>query len=336
MTRIAVMGSGSWGTAFAMVLADAGGEVKIWGRDREVVDQINAEHVNNRYHPDVRLADTISASVDPTAVLADTDLVVLAVPAQSLRDNLSAWTLPPDAVLVSLMKGIEVGTSLRMSQVIHDMTGAGPDRIAVVSGPNLAREIAARQPAATTVACADESSAKALQDACTTSYFRPYWTTDVAGVEIGGSVKNVIALANGIAAGMGLGENSQASLITRGLAEMTRLGVALGADPLTFSGLAGVGDLLATCTSPLSRNRTFGFNLGTGMTVAEATEAMKQTSEGVKSCRAILELARAHDVEMPITEQIVGVVHDNRSPRDMLTAFMARSPKAEPGAQGVI
>jgi len=155
----------------------------------------------------------------------------------------------------------------------------------------------------------------------------------VTGVEIGGSVKNVIALANGIAAGMGLGENSQASLITRGLAEMTRLGVALGADPLTFSGLAGVGDLLATCTSPLSRNRTFGYNLGTGMTVAEATEAMKQTSEGVKSCRAILDLAQANGVDMPITEQIVGVVHDDRSPRDMLNAFMARSPKAEPGAR---
>ena len=336
MTRIAVMGSGSWGTAFAMVLADAGGEVTIWGRDEQVIDQITTERVNSRYHPDVRLADSIAATVDPDRALADADLVVLAVPAQSLRTNLSAWTLPSRAVLVSLMKGMEIGSSLRMSQVIAEVTGASADRIAVVSGPNLAREIAARQPAATTVACADGSSAQALQDACTTTYFRPYWTTDVTGVEIGGSVKNVIALANGIAAGMGLGENSQASLITRGLAEMTRLGVALGADPLTFSGLAGVGDLLATCTSPLSRNRTFGYNLGTGMTVEEATEAMKQTSEGVKSCRAIWDLAREHGVEMPITEQIVGVVHDDRSPRDMLRAFMARSPKAEPGAQGVI
>lgn len=332
MTRIAVMGSGSWGTAFAMVLADAGGDVTIWGRDQQVIDQINADHVNSRYHPGVDLAETIDATDDAQTALADAQLVVLAVPAQSLRDNLASWSLPEHAVLVSLMKGIETGTSLRMSQVIAQVTGAGPDRIAVVSGPNLAREIAARQPAATTVACADETSAQALQDACTTAYFRPYWTTDVTGVEIGGSVKNVIALANGIAAGMGLGENSQASLITRGLAEMTRLGVALGADPLTFSGLAGVGDLLATCTSPLSRNRTFGYNLGTGMTVAEATEAMKQTSEGVKSCRAIWDLARTHGVDMPITEQIVGVVHDDRSPRDMLRAFMARSPKAEPGA----
>lgn len=336
MTRIAVMGSGSWGTAFAMVLADAGADVMIWGRDDRVIEEINTSHVNSRYHEGIRLADTIAATGDASQALEGADLVVLAVPAQSLRDNLSRWVMPPNAVLVSLMKGIEIGTSLRMSQVIDEMTGAGADRIAVVSGPNLAREIAARQPAATAVACADEASARALQDSCTTSYFRPYWTTDVTGVEIGGSVKNVIALANGIAAGMGLGENSQASLITRGLAEMTRLGVALGADPLTFSGLAGVGDLLATCTSPLSRNRTFGFNLGTGMTVAEATEAMKQTSEGVKSCRAIAELAHSHGVEMPITEQIVAVVHEDRSPRDMLTAFMARSPKSEPGAGGRI
>lgn len=339
MTRIAVMGSGSWGTAFAMVLADAGGDVVIWGRDGDTVQQIATEHLNERYHPGVRLSDSITATGDAQEALSGAELVVLAVPAQSLRDNLALWNslIPSDSVLVSLMKGIEIGTSLRMSQVIDQATGAGVDRIAVVSGPNLAREIAARQPAATTVACADEHSARALQDACTTDYFRPYWTTDVTGVEIGGSVKNVIALANGIAAGMGLGENSQASLITRGLAEMTRLGVALGADPLTFSGLAGVGDLIATCTSSLSRNRTFGFNLGSGMTVAEATEAMKQTSEGVKSCRAILDLAQANGVEMPITEQIVGVVHEGRSPRDMLSAFMARSPKPEPGAStGVI
>ena len=337
MSRIAVMGSGSWGTAFAMVLADAGGDVTIWGRDPDVVDQINAEHVNETYHPGIRLSDSIAATTEPDRALEGADLVVLAVPAQTLRDNLAAWgsAVAADAVLVSLMKGIEIGTSLRMSQVIDEATGAGLERIAVVSGPNLAREIAARQPAATTVACADEHSARRLQDACTTDYFRPYWTTDVTGVEIGGSVKNVIALANGIAAGMGFGENSQASLITRGLAEMTRLGVALGADPLTFSGLAGVGDLIATCTSSLSRNRTFGVNLGTGMSVAEATDAMKQTSEGVKSCRAIAELAAAHGVEMPITEQIVAVVHEGQSPRHMLAAFMTRSPKAEPGMSSI-
>lgn len=237
--------------------------------------------------------------------------------------------LADGSVLVSLMKGIEIGTSLRMSQVIEDVAQVPQSRVAVVSGPNLAREIALRQPAATTVACSDEASAQRLQDACTTDYFRPYWTTDVVGAEIGGSVKNVIALANGMAAGLGFGENSQASLITRGLAEMARLGMALGADPLTFQGLAGVGDLIATCQSPLSRNRTFGVNLGSGLTVEETIAATQQTCEGVKSCQSILDLARRNDVEMPITEQVVQVVHHGMSPKRLLSNFMARAPKAE-------
>jgi glycerol-3-phosphate dehydrogenase (NAD(P)+) len=227
------------------------------------------------------------------------------------------------------MKGIEIGTTLRMSQVIEDVAEIPPARVAVVSGPNLAREIALRQPAATTVACSDRASAQRLQDACTTDYFRAYWTTDVAGVEVGGSVKNVIALANGMAAGLGFGENSQAALITRGLAEMARLGTALGADPLTFMGLAGVGDLIATCQSPLSRNRTFGVNLGSGLTVEETIAATKQTCEGVKSCQSILDLATRHGVDMPITEQVVQVVHHGMKPREMLAAFMSRSPKPE-------
>jgi glycerol-3-phosphate dehydrogenase (NAD(P)+) len=216
-----------------------------------------------------------------------------------------------------------------MSEVIREAAGVEAERVAVVSGPNLAREIAERQPAATTVACADEQSARRLQDACTTDYFRPYWTTDVIGSEIGGAVKNVIALANGMAVGMGLGENSQASLITRGLAEMARLGVALGADPLTFQGLAGVGDLVATCQSPLSRNRTFGENLGRGLTVEETIAATRQTCEGYKSCQPILALGQAHGVEMPITEQVVEVLYRGRSPKTMAASFMAREPKAE-------
>lgn len=332
MTHIAVMGSGSWGTAFGMVLADAGGDIVLWGREPEVVAGINERHVNERYHPGIELPSAMRATLDPAEALADADIVVLAVPAQSLRDNLGAWRdlLPRDSVLVSLMKGIEAGTSLRMSQVIEEVAGVGADRVAVVSGPNLAREIALRQPAATTVACPDPDSALRLQEACTTDYFRPYRTTDVVGAEIGGSVKNVIALANGMAAGLGFGENSQASLITRGLAEMVRLGVALGADPMTFQGLAGVGDLIATCQSPLSRNRTFGVNLGSGLTLEETTAAMKQTCEGVKSCRSILALGQRHDVEMPITEQVTAVVHEGMSPREMLAAFMARAPKAEP------
>jgi glycerol-3-phosphate dehydrogenase (NAD(P)+) len=257
--------------------------------------------------------------------------VVLAVPAQVLRENLGQWRehIAPDAVLVSLMKGIELGTTKRMSEVIIESAGVPADRVAVVSGPNLAREIAARQPAATTVACADRASALRLQEACTTDYFRPYWTTDVIGTEIGGAVKNVIAVANGMAAGMGLGENSQASLITRGLAEMARLGVALGADPLTFQGLAGVGDLVATCQSPLSRNRTFGFNLGRGLSVDETIAVTKQTCEAYKSCQPILALAQQHGVDMPITEQVVEVLYFGRSPKLMAASFMSRDTKAE-------
>lgn len=331
MTRVAIMGSGSWGTAFGMVLADAGSDVVVWGRDADVVDDIAQRHRNEAYHPGVALPERMTATNDPIEALVGSSLVVLALPAQVLRANLGTWRqyVEDDAVLVSLMKGIEIGTSQRMSEVIMESASVPAERVAVVSGPNLAREIAERQPAATTVACVDEASARRLQDACTTDYFRPYWTTDVVGTEIGGAVKNVIAVANGMAAGMGLGENSQASLITRGLAEMARLGVAMGADPLTFQGLAGVGDLVATCQSPLSRNRTFGFNLGRGLSVEETIAVTRQTCEAYKSCQPILALGQEHGVELPITEQVVQVLYHGRSPRMMASSFMARDTKAE-------
>ncbi|MDP1876515.1 MAG: NAD(P)H-dependent glycerol-3-phosphate dehydrogenase [Actinomycetota bacterium] len=331
MSRVAVMGSGSWGTAFAMVLADAGNDVVIWSRELEVADDINLRHRNESYHPGIDLPPGIASTTSPQDTLAGAGVVVLAVPAQVLRENLQAWgsAVEPGAVLVSLMKGIELGSTKRMSEVIGEAALVEASRVAVVSGPNLAREIAQRQPTATTVASPDRQLAQRLQEQCTTDYFRPYWTTDVIGTEIGGAVKNVIALANGIAAGMGLGENTQASLITRGLAEMARLGVALGADPLTFQGLAGVGDLVATCQSPLSRNRTFGFNLGRGLSVEETIAATKQTCEGYKSCQPILALGRAHGVDMPITEQVVEVVHHGQSPRQMAAAFMSRDTKPE-------
>jgi len=331
MTRAAVMGSGSWGTAFAMVLADAGTEVVLWAKDPELAEQINRTHQNAAYHPGIELPHTLWATADPAQAMADSDFVVLAIPSQVLRTNLGGWIrdIPAAAVLVSLMKGIELGTAKRMSEVVREVAGVESERVAIVSGPNLAREIMRRQPAATVVACTDETNAKRLQLAALTPYFRPYTNTDVIGTEIGGSVKNVMALANGVAVGLGFGENAQASLITRGLAEMTRFGVALGADPSTFSGLAGVGDLVATCTSPLSRNRTFGVNLGHGMTTAEATDAMKQTCEGVKSCRPILELATDHGVEMPITEAVVAAVHEGLAPREMARMLMTRDAKPE-------
>jgi glycerol-3-phosphate dehydrogenase (NAD(P)+) len=329
--RCAVYGTGSWGTAFTMVLADAGCEVTMWGRRREVTDVINTTRANPDYLPGVRLPETVRATTDPAGAAQDADFVVLAVPSQTLRGNLTEWAplLPPDAVLVSLMKGIELGTAKRMSEVIEEVAKTGPERVAVLSGPNLAKEIAARQPAASVVACRDEAVARRLQAACHNAYFRPYTNTDVVGCELGGAVKNVIGLAVGIADGMGLGDNTKGSLITRGLAETTRLGVALGADPLTFSGLAGLGDLVATCSSPLSRNHTFGTNLGRGMTLEQTIAVTKQTAEGVKSCQSVADLARRHGVDMPITETVVDIVHDGKPPAVAVKELMSRSAKSE-------
>jgi glycerol-3-phosphate dehydrogenase (NAD(P)+) len=300
-----------------------------------VADDINTSHINHAYFPDLILPKNLVATTNADQALTDADLVVLAMPAQTLRGNLSNWStsIPSEAVLVSLMKGVELGTAERMTEVIAEVAKADTDRVAVVSGPNLAHEIAAREPAATTVACSNEEFAIKIQDACTTDYFRPYYTTDVIGVEIAGAVKNVIALANGMAVGLGYGENSQSALMTRGLAEMSRLGVALGANPLTFAGLAGVGDLIATCQSPLSRNRTIGVYLGEGKTIDQAQALTRTTSEGVKSCQSILDLANRHGVEMPITEQVVNVVHHGTSAEKVLKAFMSRPTTAEEGQE---
>lgn len=335
MKRVAVMGAGSWGTVFSVILADAGCEVSLWARSTQLADEINSSRVNRFYHPNLKLPAAVTATANPDEALANSELVILAVPAQTLRENLGAWaiSIPTEAVICSLIKGVELGTAERMSEVIAEVAKVDINRVAVISGPNLAHEIAMREPAATTVACTDEQSARRIQDAVTTDYFRPYYTTDVIGVEIAGAVKNVIALANGMAVGLGYGENSQAAIMTRGLAEMTRLGVALGANPLTFAGLAGVGDLIATCQSPLSRNRTIGEHIGKGMSVEEAQLVTLTTSEGVKSCRSILDLANKHKVEMPITEQVVNVIHHGRNANDVLRAFMSRSTRAEEGIE---
>ena len=333
MTRAAVLGSGSWGTTFAKVLADAGTDVVLWARRPELAAAVRERHENADYLPGVVLPERLTATTDAAEAVDGADVVVLAVPSQSLRDNLAAVapSLPAGAVLVSLMKGVELGTTKRMSEVIAEVADVPSAQVAVVSGPNLAKEIAAGQPAATVVACVDLDVARRLQSACTTAYFRPYTNVDVVGCELGGAVKNVIALATGMAEGMGFGDNTKASLITRGLAETGRLGAALGADPMTFAGLAGLGDLVATCSSPLSRNRTFGEKLGRGATLEQLLAQKSQTAEGVKSCMSILELARKHDVDMPITEQVVAVVHEGRTPADMLRAFMTRSAKGELG-----
>jgi glycerol-3-phosphate dehydrogenase (NAD(P)+) len=329
--RAAVLGAGSWGTTFAKVLADAGCQVTLHARRPELVDAITTSRENPDYLPGIRLPSSVTATTDPEEALAGAAVVVLAVPSQSLRGNLERWVpaLPGDATLLSLMKGIELGTTKRMSEVICEVTGAGADRVAALSGPNLAREIAEEQPAATVIACSDTGRAEALQAACHTPYFRPYTNPDMVGCELGGAVKNVIALACGIAEGLGFGDNTRASLITRGLAETARLGMALGAEPTTFAGLAGLGDLVATCSSPLSRNRTFGERLGRGMTLEEVQQTTRQTAEGVKSCRSILDLARAHDVDVPITEAVVRVCHEGEAPGRMVKEIMSREAKPE-------
>jgi glycerol-3-phosphate dehydrogenase (NAD(P)+) len=331
MSRAAVFGLGSWGTAFGLVLTDAGTTTMLCGRRRDVVEAINTEHENPWYQKDIELPHDLRATTEPADALAGADLVVLAIPAQTLRDNLALWAplFPRDALLVSLIKGVELGTTKRMSEVISEVADVPAERVAVVTGPNLAREIAERQPGAAVIASTDAATAQTLQSACQTGYFRPYTNTDVVGCEFAGAVKNVIALAVGIADGMGFGDNSKASLITRGLAETARLGVALGADLMTFSGLAGLGDLVATCASPLSRNRSVGEHLGRGMSVEAALAATTTTAEGVVSSRSILELANKHDIDMPITEVVVAVLYDGLRPQDAVARLMGRTTKSE-------
>ena len=329
--KATVLGAGSWGTTFAQVLWDAGTPAVLWARDTAITDSINAGHENPRYLPGISLPAALTATTDPAAALDGADLVVFAVPAQTLRASLASWAslIPPGALQVSLLKGIEVGSSKRMSEVIMEVLGVPQSRVAVVSGPNLAREIAERQIAASVVACSDESGARLLQRACHTGYFRAYSNTDVTGCELGGTVKNIIAIAVGVAVGLGLGDNTKATLITRGLAEIARLGEAVGADPRTLAGLAGMGDLVATCSSPLSRNRTFGQHLGQGMTAVQARTVTSQTVEGITSCEPVLELASKHGVEMPITEVVAALIGGHLPVMEAAAVLASRSAKPE-------
>jgi glycerol-3-phosphate dehydrogenase (NAD(P)+) len=329
--RATVYGNGSWGTAFAMILADAGNEVTMWGFEPDVVQAINAIHENPVYHPGIPLPESIKATTDPAEAVQGAELIVLAVPAQTLRTNLAAWKdlFPPESIVVSLSKGIEMSTGLRMTEVVAEAAEIPAERVVVVSGPNLAGELIHRQPAGTTVACVDEEVAKKVQAAIHNEYLRPYTTSDVIGTEICGAVKNVIALATGVAAGLGYGDNSKSTVITRGLVETTRLGVAMGADVFTFTSLAGLGDLIATCMSPLSRNTSFGIKLGQGLSVDEIAASTSQVAEGVKSCQPIAELAAKYGVEMPIVENVAKVVRGEATPAEMVRALISREIKSE-------
>lgn len=325
------MGAGSWGTAFGLLCRDANQEVVIWARRPEVAEEITREHSNHAYLPDIELPAGLTASADPAEVLAGADLVVIAIPSLHVEQQLRRWgqRIPGEATIVSLVKGVDVASRRFGSQLVAGVLGCDPDRVVVVSGPNLARECARRLPAATVAASPDLMRAELVQEAVMAPSFRVYTNPDKVGVEVGGAVKNVIALGAGMARGMELGDNALAAVITRGLAEMQRLGVAMGGDPLTFSGLAGVGDLVATCTSSQSRNNTVGYRLGRGESLDEVVTRMNMVAEGVRSSRAIVALAREHGVEMPIAEGVVRIVHHGLDPGTMVKELLARSAKAE-------
>lgn len=336
---VAVMGAGAWGTALAKVLVEAGGpeaRVMLWTRRPELAEQINSTRYNPDYLPGTELPPGIRATADAAEALRDASTVLLGVPAQTMRGNLERWAplIRQGATLVSLAKGIELGTLMRMSQVIVSVTGVDPSQVAVISGPNLASEIAASQPAATVIACSDSGRAVALQRMLNSGYFRPYTNSDVVGTEIGGACKNVIALACGMAVGVGLGENTTAAIITRGLAEIMRLGIALGAKGATLAGLAGVGDLVATCSSPRSRNRSLGERLGRGATIQSLLGGTPDGGdghvvEGVTSCESVLALAASYDVEMPLTDAVHRVCHKGLSVDEAMALLLGRSTKPE-------
>jgi glycerol-3-phosphate dehydrogenase (NAD(P)+) len=331
MTTVAVVGAGSWGTTVGAVLA-SNADVVLWARDPELARQIDRDHENSRYLPGIALPDSVRAVPDLCGACDGADVIVLAVPSHGLRAVLEAArpAIAPQLPIVSLAKGIEQGTHLRMTEVVADvLADHRGDRIGVVTGPNLAREVAEGQPTASVVAFRDADTATSMQRLFMTATFRMYTNPDVVGCEIAGALKNVVAIAAGIAAGLGYGDNTKAALITRGLAELARLGVALGGEPLTFSGLAGMGDLVATCTSPKSRNRHVGEELARGRPLADVVAETNMVAEGVKSTAAVLELADGRGIEMPIAAMVGAVLYDDRRPADLVPALMLRVAKPE-------
>ena len=317
--KVAVLGAGSWGTTFAKILADGGADVALWARRPELAREITQSKRNSDYLPGINLPRSIWASSLLPEVLEGAEQVFISVPAQSLRENLRIVRelIPADAIVISLMKGVEKGTKLRMSEVMEQELRIGAARIAVASGPNLALEIAKEQPTAAVISSESRETATLVAMTATSPYFRSYVNTDVIGTEFGGVLKNLIAVAVGIVDGVGHGENTKASIITRGLAEMTDFAVAYGARAETLAGLAGLGDLIATCESSLSRNNTAGRLLGQGYTFSEVVKQMSQTAEGLSSVAPILELALAKGVEMPIVSQVAEVLAGTLDPRDI-------------------
>ncbi|MFD1715788.1 NAD(P)H-dependent glycerol-3-phosphate dehydrogenase [Amnibacterium flavum] len=325
--KVAVLGAGSWGTTFAKVLADGGADVALWARRPELASEISSSGRNSHYLPGINLPRSIRAHSDLERVLSDADQVYVSVPSQALRGNLDKVRghLRPDAVVVSLMKGVERDTGLRMSEVLGQVLGLEASRIAVASGPNLALEVAKEWPTAAVVASTSAETAQLVAKTASNSYFRSFYNTDVVGTEFGGVLKNLIAVAIGIVDGVGYGENTKASILTRGLAEMTAFAVAFGAKATTLSGLAGLGDLIATSESPLSRNNMAGRLLGQGYAFDEVVASMEQTAEGLASVRPVLELARERGVDMPIVTQVAQVLDGTLEPKDIAPHFTTDS-----------
>ncbi|MBI5344070.1 MAG: NAD(P)-dependent glycerol-3-phosphate dehydrogenase [Deltaproteobacteria bacterium] len=330
--RVTVLGAGSWGTTIAELLAGKGYSVHLWARSPEVSSSILERRENSVYLPGVRLSKKIMPSTGLEAALDDSSLVISAIPSHGVRKVFTeaAQFMPEGAIVVSATKGIEEGTLLSPSGIIKDaLRGVSYKGIVILSGPSFAKEVSRKLPAAVTAASSSDEAAKAAQKAFSTDYFRVYTNNDVVGVELGGALKNVIAVASGISDGLKLGFNARAALITRGLAEITRLGAAMGAKPSTFSGLSGLGDLVLTCTGPLSRNYSLGVSMGQGRTLADITSSMRMVAEGVKTSSAARSLALLHKTDMPITEAVFNVLHEGKQPKDAVYNLMNRGLKGE-------
>jgi len=331
MEDLTVLGAGSWGTTLALLLARKGKNVRLWARSAEVCESISSRRVNETYLPGVRLPDNLMPLGSLEEALADSRFIVSVIPSHGVRDVFSAAKkfISEGSQVVSATKGIEEGSMLTPSGVLSEVCAGLDVSISVISGPSFASEVSAMLPAAVCAASSSAEPAIKVQNEFSTSYFRVYTNSDVTGVELGGALKNVIAIASGISDGLGLGHNARAALITRGLAEMARLGSRMGAMPATFAGLSGLGDLVLTCTGPLSRNYSVGVSLGKGMTLAEIIGGMKSVAEGVKTCRGARELAGRHGVEMPITEAVFSILYEGKQPREAVLELMNRDLKGE-------
>jgi len=329
--KSAILGTGAWGTTLAQVIVDAGHDVLMWGRNSDVVEEINSSHTNQKFLPSAKLPTEIRATTNVEDALAFSSNIVLAVPAQSLRANLRTWRplISPDSFIISTLKGIEADSHSRMTEIIESELEISVDRIGLITGPNLAGELILRQPAGAVAASVAGNVVESMIDLFTTPYFRIYPSSDLVGCELAGATKSVIALAVGMAIGLGYGENTQSMIITRGLGEVARFGLGYGADPLTNLGLAGMGDLVASCGSSLSRNRSFGEVLGRSGSLEEAERLIAKTVEGVASAKAIRELAHRVGVEVPIIEVVSEVVSGTMTPTAAMEHLMTVSLRAE-------